>query len=214
MNTNEFLDDIRDECEVANIQMLHDRFTVLGWASAELNRLSHEFHSDCFLIHLDPIVNMVVGTRYYDLPRDFGSNFAPGAGDGDKFCCKLDDGTNESLIDYISPAQFYSKNLRAEANGKPTKYTIVSSVNGVRQVGLSPPPDDTYTLDGLYKPTNWKLETMDALPPIPGNSAILKYAVLRRISPERWNEDYILAKQNLALEFAQSKIVRMVPRFK
>jgi hypothetical protein len=216
MNTQELLDDIQDECTTAGVNVTWDKFTLLQWLSAELGTLSSECHDADFLfVHLDPIVTMVAGTRKYNLPSNFGVNFAPAAGtNGEKFCATISDGTNSSTIDYISPAEFFSKNLEGESAGRPSKYTITSGPNGVRQISFSPPPDDDYTAGGLYLPTDWKLTTMDSLPPIPGNSAILKYSVLRRISPDRWNDDYSKAKVNLAMTIAKSKTTRIIPRTK
>lgn len=211
MTIQEFLDDIEDEMMVAGVKVIWDRFTLLAWASAELNRLSHEFSADCFHVHLDPAIATVSGTRYYDLPSNFGLNFVNAAGDaGDKYCCLLDDGTTESLIDYASTVQFYSQNLRGETSGKPTKYTVITASNGRKQIALSPPPDGSYEIDGLYIPTDWDLDTMDSIPPLPANSPMLKYAVLRRVG-DKWETDYKKARADLAMEFARSRKAQFAP---
>lgn len=211
MNTQEWLDDIEDELRIAGVKVTWDRFTLLQWASIELNRLSGAYESDCFLVHLDPVVSTVSGTRFYDLPENFGLNFSRNAGDyGDKYCCKIDDGSSELVIEYVAAAQFYSMNLRAENKGKPSKYTIISASNGRKQIGLSPIPDAAYEIDGLYKPTNWNLQTMDSLPPLPGNSAVLKYAVLHRMG-DKWDQDLAMEQARLMMEFSKSSSGRLTP---
>lgn len=212
MKLNEWLDDIEDELKVAGVKVTWDRFDLLNMANSELNKLTQEIDADCFHVHLNPAVSTVSGTRFYDLPENFGTNFVKGAGDdGSKFCCLLDDGSSETLIDYVSTVQFYSLNLRGEGNGKPSRYTIVSTPAGGKQIALSPTPDASYEIDGLYKPTDWALDSLDTVPAIPGNSPILKYSVLRRISPERWNQDYAMARASLLMELAVSRKVRLAP---
>ena len=211
MTIQEFLDDIEDEMMVSGVKVTWDRFTLLAWASAELNKISHEFEADCFHVHLNPAISTVSGTRNYDLPANFGLNFAKSAGEGgDDYCCLLDDGTSESVLAYVPTVKFYSQNLRGESSGRPTKYTIVSTPTGEKQIALSPPPSTTYEIDGLYVPTDWDLDTMDSVPPLPANSAILKYAVLRRVG-DRWEGDYQMARANLAMEFAKSRKPRFMP---
>lgn len=213
MNLNEFIDDILDELRIAGVKGEWDRWDFLNWASSELNRLSGEFgNADCFMVHLNPAVSTVAGTRNYDLSENFGTNFVPSSGDqGEGHCCMLDDGTNEKQLTYIAPAQFYSQNLTGETSGTPAKYTIIGSPNGRKQIALSPPPDGVYEINGLHVPTDWDLKTMDSIPALPGNSHLLKYAVLKRISKERWEQDYREALAKLYLEFAKSSKGRIAP---
>jgi hypothetical protein len=214
MTINEFIDDIIDECRTAGIKTDFDRFDLLNWASAELNKISGEYDADCFYTYSEPIASLVVGTRNYDLPANFPMNFAKAAGDqGDKFCCMYDDATSETPLDYMTNTRFYSMNLSGESNGTPSKYTIISSPNGRKQISLSPPPDAANELNGLYKPTDWDLKTMDDVPSLPANSHLLKYAVLRRINPERWNQDYAKERSTLLMELASSRKVTFVPNF-
>ena len=215
MTINEFLDDIIDECKTAGVKPTwDDRYDLLNWASAELNKISGEFDADCFYIHADPIVTLVIGTRNYDLPSNFPMNFAKAGGDqGDKFCCMYDDGTSEAPLEYMTNTRFYSMSLRSESNGTPSRYTILSNPNGRKQIALSPPPDAANTIDGLYKPTDWDLKTMEDVPTLPANSHFLKYAVLRRISPERWNQDYGKERNSLLMELASTRIVNFIPKF-
>jgi hypothetical protein len=78
---------------------------------------------------------------------------------------------------------------------------------------VDPPPDDNsdsnYTIDGLYQKSDWKLDEMDALPPLPGNSAILRYAVLRRCDAA-FQARYDEALAILALRAAQHRPTRIV----
>lgn len=215
MNTQELLDDIEDELKDAGVKYKGDRWDLLNALSSELNKLSGELDADCFYVHLNPAVTTVAGTRYYDLPANFGTNFVNAGGDsGDKWCCLYDDGTSETPISFYSNARFFSRSLRSESNGTPSAYTIVSSPNGVKQIALSPPPDTSGdTIDGLYKPTDWDLTTMDTLPPIPGNSQILKYAVLYRIAPgnQKWATEYQNERNKLLMEIAKTRKTRFVP---
>lgn len=209
MTLQEFIDDILDELRVAGVKGDWDRWDLLNWASSELNRLSGEFsNADCFMVHLNPAVSTVADTRNYDLPANFGTNFCD-TGDGP--CCVLDDGTGETRIDYVTPAQFYSQNLTGESSGTPVKYTIMGTPTGRKQIALSPPPDDEYEINGLYIPTDWDLKTMDDVPALPGNSHVLKYAVLKRVSKDRWETDYREALAKLYLDFARANRGRIVP---
>lgn len=189
MLTRELLDEIEQESRyLAAGVVLPDRLTLLEWMSSGLNSLSGKMHdADCFAIHLNPVIGTTEGTREYDLPDNFGSNFARMTTGEDDFCCMLDNGTNESALHYKSPAQFYGQNLKAESNSTPSAYTVMSKDDGHRKLVLSPPPDDNsdanYTIGGLYQPTDWKLSEESALPPLPNNCSILKYAVLKTINP-------------------------------
>ena len=212
MKTREWLDDVEDELIIAGVKVKWEKYDLLNWASAELNRISGEFDADCFNVHLDPIIDTVEGTRYYNLPANFGLNFSPyGGPDGEGYCCMFNDGDNETQLEYVANAQFFTLNLAGESDGSPTKYTILSTPSGGKQIGLSPPPDDSYEIDGLYKPTDWDLTMMDSIPPLPGNSAILKYAVLRRMDRNKWNQDYVTAYASLAMQIANDKKGRFNP---
>ena len=214
------LDEIGQIAEGQGIR-LPDRKVLLDWMSSEVNELSFRVQADYFMVHLDPVLGTTTGTRAYRLPANFPANFVRHAGQrygrlaptlgSDTWCCKLDDATNESLLDYESPTQFYSRNLRAEANGKPIVYTVVSTPNGAKDLLLSPPPDaSTYTVDGLYIPTDWKLKEVDAMPPFPNNSAILRYAVLRRLAPQ-YEAMFQEARMDLVLKAAQNRAAQFIP---
>lgn len=212
MNTKELIDDIVDELNIAQIKKTYDKYDLLAWMSAELNKLSAEMEHDCFYINLSPIVTTVVDQRFYDLPDNFGLNFAPAGGEeGEGYCCSIDDGSSESAMTYMSATRFYSLNLAAESAAKPSFYTIVTKPNGFKQIGFSPLPEDEYDINGLYKPTNWDLKTMEDLPPIPHNCAVLKYAVLNRIDKKRWENDYSNARAICYMELARSRKVRLIP---
>lgn len=192
---------------------------LLSWLSAELNELTGREEWDWAMRHLDPLVSTTTARRTYQLPENFPDNFVRHAGDrGEKWCCKLDNGSNEVPLAYESPVQFYSTNLRAESNGTPSKYTVVSAATGGRQIVLSPPPDANgstgfYTIDGLYIPTDWGLHDEDDLPPMPGNSMVLKYAVLRRLDRQTYEPMYREALALLALRSARQRGAQFVPRY-
>ncbi len=214
MNTQELLDEIEDEARLADIEQSWDRWTLLDWMSAELNRLTGELDCDLFVVHLNPAIYTVADQRYYDLPDNFGFNFLYGGGDsGDKWCCTYDDGSNETPLDFMPAVRFFSKNLTGESSGTPAYYTIIGLPNGGRQIGLSPKPDTaSKEVNGLYKPTNWSLDEFAALPPLPGNCHILKYAVLMRLDATRWNEAYLQERNKLYAEIAKSRTPRFVPK--
>jgi hypothetical protein len=191
-----------------------DRAKLLKFLSAELNYLTGKAEWDWAMVRLDPIISAIVGQREYNLPNNFGLNFVRyGGAAGQEWCCLLDDGTNESILHYISPAQFFSKDLRGEANGRPQRFTILSTPNGQRQLHLSPAPDSaTFTIDGLYIPTDWKIEERSQLPPIPGNSEVLKLGVMRRLDPNR-EPAYSFAVNLLMLREAQGRRSQLVPDY-
>jgi hypothetical protein len=79
---------------------------------------------------------------------------------------------------------------------------------------LDPPPDangDTgyYEIGGLYQRTDWALEEQSSLPPVPSNSPILRYAVLRRCDPQGFGNQYNEALAILALRSAQNRSTRL-----
>jgi len=177
------------------------RRLLLDWMSNELNELSGRIsNAAVFAVHLEPAIVCTSGTREYNLPKDFPLNFLRKS--GDSFVCMIDDGTNEVNLEYVSPEEFYTMDLIAESNAKPTKYTIVTTQVGRRQLVLSPPPDDDYEIDGLYIP-DWDLADEDSLPPIPGNCMVLKYGVLRRLNRDMHETDYQRAVAELMLEMAR-----------
>lgn len=194
-----------------------DRAVMLSWLSLDLAELTSRAQFDWSYRHLDPAVRTVTGTRSCALPKDFGENFARSAGDqGDKWCCLLDDGTNETLIDYVSPVQFRSNNLRGTTNGRPTEYTVMTVPNGVRELWLYPTPDANgsvgyYEVDGLYQPTEWTITDRDGLPMIPGNNPALRYALLRRIDPATYEGKYADAVIDLMYHAALNRRNQFVP---
>ena len=217
------LDEIEQAAKLAKAEMPTRRI-LLDWMSAELGELSFKIQADYFYVHLDPVLSLTTGQRAYKLPENFPDNFVRHAGErfyaplnlgGDKWCCKLDDGTSEALLSYESPSQFFSKNLRAESNNRPSVYTILSTPVGKRQLLVSPPPDANgtagYTIDGLYLPTDWKLSEYSSTPPLPANSAVLKYAVLRRLAPQIYEAKYAEARADVILKAAQNRVAQFVP---
>lgn len=136
---------------------------------------------------LRPTIGLQQGKREYQLPPNFGDNFVRYAfHDGTKWACKMIDQTNltEQFLDYLSPVQFYNRKVVTTTQGVPRYYTILSLPSGMRQMVLDQPPDSTYAdwvIGGNYVPTDWLLEEEGLLPPLPGNSAVLKYWLLKRV---------------------------------
>jgi hypothetical protein len=214
MNTTEWLDDIEDEIRMLPRKVNYTRFKLLDWASVELNRLSGSIDSDIFNIHLNPVISTADGERYYDLPDNFGINFIMGGGDyGEKFMCVLNNNDSESLLEFLPSSRFFGMSLASESESAPHYYTILSKPDGRKQLVTSPPADAVYAIDGVYRPTDWKLTEMSSLPPLPGNSAILKYAVLRRLDPI-FNAQYGEAYRDLLMTVAKSNRSQIVPRIK
>ena len=196
-------------------QVRATRPLLLALMSEELRELTGMEAWDWAMVHLDPVVQTVTGTHTYDLPDNFPENFVRYGGDsGESWVCKLDDASNESLLTYKPPTEFYSQNLRALSNGRPESYTIVTSAAGRRQIRLAPPPDangtSNYTIDGLYIPTDWTLDEESQIPPIPGNSAILKHAVLRRLDT-KFETSYQTSYSILMMRAAQQRRAQFTP---
>lgn len=204
MNVKEWIDEIEWEGAQMSLEV-PDRRVLLRWVSTELAVLSGKLDSDIFTMHLDPAIITRTGTRYYDLPDNFGLNFCR---NGDNWVCRLNNGSNELQLDYVSNTEFFNSDLEGESNGTPSKYTVLSKPNGRKQIALSPPPDSNsdshYTIDGLYIPTDWKLRDEDTVPPLPANSPILKYAVLRRLN-RNYDADYREALVDLKRHIAQNR---------
>ena len=211
-----YLDEIEQIAQARGIR-LPDRAILLLWLGSELAELTSRAEFDWSYRHVDPAVSTITGTRAYALPSDFGDNFARNAGDsGDQWCCLIDDGTNETLADYLSPVQFRSKNLRGTGNGRPSEYTVMTTPSGAREIWLYPTPDANgstgfYTVDGLYQPTEWTITERDGLPSIPGNNPVLKYALLRRIDPATYEPKYVDAYTDLMYRAAVNRRAQMVP---
>uniref|UniRef100_A0A6M3L2M7 Uncharacterized protein n=1 Tax=viral metagenome TaxID=1070528 RepID=A0A6M3L2M7_9ZZZZ len=209
---------ILDEIEISLNELGRsavDRGLLLRHMSFDLSELVNNGEWDWSMVHLDPILSLVESQRDYTLPDDFPDNFVRGAGDrGDKFCCKLDNETNETLLDYLVPSQFYSKDLLAETDGTPRYYTISAVTGGRRRLSLSPPPDDaaTYTIDGLYIPQNYELDYEDDLPPMP-NPTILKYTILRRYAPSVYDVPYQQALAAMHMAQARNRRGQLIPKF-
>lgn len=211
MKVRKILDDIEQTpaYQLMPKEVRPDRRMLLQWMSSELNDLSSKTPNfDFWLVQLEPAIRTQSGKRDYDLPDDFPFNFVRLS--TDKWACNIDDGYNETNLPYVPLKDFYDLNLTAESNGKPSCYTIKTKPDGRRLLVLSPPPDtnnSTYTyyeIDGLYCKNDWDLKDEDILPPIPGQFAILKYAVLRRISTD-FEQKYIEAYAVLMNEMARSR---------
>ena len=192
-----------------------DRRMLLQWMSAELNELvSKTPNFDFWIVQLEPAIRTQEGKREYDLPDDFGLNFA--RLDTDKWACNLDDGNNETNLPYKPLKDFYNQNLTAESNARPACYTIRTRPDGRRLLVVSPPPDSNsstyYEIDGLYARNDWELKDEDVLPPVPGQFAILKYAVMRRISTD-FEQKYIEAYAVLMNEMARNRDLQLKPSF-
>ena len=174
-----------------------DRFILLDWLEQEINTLGGMADFDFLAKPLGPLIVTQTGKRGYMLPDDFPENFLRGAdSEEERYVCKLNDGTTEFLLSYLTIAQFYSRQFEDEAVNKPSVYTILTTEGGTRELQLAPPPDSNsdsnYTINGIYIPSHWHLQEEDQVPPIPGNAAVLRYALLRRVNPGNavWQQEY------------------------
>lgn len=193
MKVQELLDQIEQDLQDPLTRRIpHDRWRLLDWLSQELDAIVSLEEWDTFVRYLLPAIKTEIGRRTYLLPEDFPDNFVRTTDvDTAAYLCKLDDGTNEVLLGYEAPVTFLARNLRAEANGRPSTYTVVTVSDGHKELWLSPPPDATsYAVGGAYNATNWTIGEQDDLPLIPG--PLLRYAVLRRVAPDRgdWQAEY------------------------
>lgn len=225
MKIRQFLDRIDDESRDPITRIVPvDRWQQLDIFGREVQKLTSEFPWDWAAVYLDPIIITQVGKRNYQLPENFGMNFARGSDQGgNDFTVTLNDGSNESTLEYREPGRFYARNLTAESNSRPTVYTIGNNIAGRREVLLAPPPDTNsdsqYTLNGLYVPTDWTFDNQDILYPVPGNSAILEHRILAQIfqgrDADRRREHLLLAdsaKNDLGLSQARGKSYKIMPR--
>ena len=219
MNIKLQLDEVEQICLDAG-RSKPDRFTLMKWLASELNELSTKvLNVDWFLKKMTAIPT-VVGTRTYTLPTDFPANFIPHAAQrfyqpllltGDKWCCILNDGSKDALLEYESNAQFYSRNLYGESNGRPSVYTVTVNLDGSKNLVVSVPPDvTTYSISGLYEPTTWTITDETQIPTFPANSPVLKYGVLRRLIPA-FQQLYQDALGSLMLMAAQDRPTQFVP---
>lgn len=225
MKIRQFLDRIDDESRDSITRIVPvDRWQQLDIFGREVQKLTSEFPWDWAAVYLAPLVITEVGKRNYQLPENFGMNFARGSDQGgNDFTVTLSDGSNESTLEYREPGRFYSRNLESESNGRPTIYTIGNNLAGRREIILAAPPDTNsdsqYTVNGLYVPTDWTFDNQDIVYPIPGNSAILEHLILAQVFKGRdadmRREHLLLAdvsKKHLALSQAQGKQFKAMPR--
>lgn len=222
MKVKQLLDDIEQLTQLqATRQTPVDRFLLLDWLSMELNELVGKAEWDWAMQRVTPVIVTKTGVSSYILPEDFPENFVrfgrdqSGTDNGQGWACMLDDGSNETPLEYVSPASFFTQNLRAASNGRPTMYTILSNPRAEKELHLHQPPDSNssnhYQIDGLYIPTDWTLDEEYDLPPVPAHSQILKYAVLRRVNPERWGPLYGEAFRDLVMRAANQRRSQVVP---
>lgn len=216
MNCQQMLDDLEQQISADGLPR-KDRWLLLSWMSAELNEISGKADWDWNLVYLDPAIMTRTGEKQYLLPENFGSNFSRFADDdADSYACKLDDGTSQGLLTYKSPKQFFSRDLKSVSNSKPSDYTVTTDENGRRVMWLYPPPDANgsvgyYLVAGLYPQTEWRLDEMRGLPAIPGNSAALRYGVLRRLNRATYEPLYQDALMRLMINEAQNRRGQLIP---
>ena len=210
MIVREILDDIEQVLQFKGVAS-PGRPILTQWLSQELNELTGVADWDWAQVWLDPAVTTVDGTNEYSLPANFPENFLRGAGaDGDSYCCKVSTSTKEEILDYRSPVQFHSLVFVGASEGQPTDYTVLTTSSGDRKIKLFPTPDAAYNVSGLYVPTDWALTEQDAVPPVPGNCAVLKAGVMRRIDGGM-EPRYQQAKAELMLRAAQNRRAQVVP---
>ena len=216
MNVSEMLDDI-EQVIAADGYAAKNRWLLLAWMSAELSELSGKADWDWNLAYLDPAVMTITGVSHYMLPANFGSNFSRYASDdGGDYACKLDDNSSQGILKYESPKQFFSHDFTSVSNGRPSSYSVMSTDSGRKEIWIYPPPDANgsvgyYLISGLYPQTDWHLDEMGGLPAIPGNSAVLKYGVLRRLNRTIYGPLYEEALSRLLVSEAQNKRAQLVP---
>ena len=219
MNLKLQLDEVEQIC-LDQGKSKPDRFTLMKWMASELQELTTKLLNVDWFLKKMTAIPCVVGTRTYALPSDFPANFIPHAAQrfyqpllltGDKYCCIMNDGSKDGLIEYESQAQFYSRNLYGEPNGRPSVYTITYNSDGSKNIVLSVPPDSTsYTVSGLYEPTSWTVTDETQIPTFPANSPVLKYGVMRRLIPA-FQQLYQDALGQLMLMAAQDRPTQFVP---
>jgi hypothetical protein len=205
------LDSIEWICNLQGVKS-PDRMQLRAMLRDELREIAAKEDWDWAKSRLDPAIQTAAGVRNYTLPASFGDNFARASDSEDKPCCKLNDGTTETALNYLGPAQFFGQNLQAQQNSKPVDYTVITvPTTGRRELWLSPPPDDEYTIGGVFTPNDWDVGDESAIPPIPADANVLKYAVLRRLSPQ-FAGDYVAAFADLARRSVETRKTMMAPR--
>lgn len=211
------LDQIELELILTGKSKIADRGLLLKHLRYDMDTLLAMEEWDWAAKYLDPIITTSSSVRDYDLPPDFGENFMRGASDGSHYVCKIDDGTAEQIIDYESPAQFYTRDLAIETATKPTRYTITNKPDGTRRLSLSPKPDSNsssnYGVIGLYIPITSDLHFESELPPIPRNADVLKWMVLRRFD-QKYESNYTQSLAKLYGNAAIQRQARLVPYMK
>jgi len=201
-----------------------DRFELLTLLSQEHVTLCGQFNWDFAQKWMDPVIKTKTGVYDYPLPDDFPLNFVFG-GDksGDKFLCKINNDTNESYLDYETPAQFFNHDYESATNSSPTNYTILSSPSGGKKLRLFPPPnsnsDTHYEILGVYTPDDWQLADEDDIPAVMTSSPFLRHRVLARYLRGRNNEAAAFFMQQadrdlvlLQFRHARSRRMRVTPR--
>ncbi len=202
-----------------------EREILLDWCNKEISRLIAELGDpDWAQVWLQPALAVVASQRSYALPEDFGANFVRWGGDeGTDHLCKLSDGTKEQPLLFKSPPQFYSNDMTSTNTGVPECYTITTLPGGRRQLSLHPLPSTaaTWTINGLYVPTEYALTEEDELPPFPANCTVLVSCLLRTIysTPQHkdldlyalHNSEYMRDYETLIKASTRDRAARLVP---
>jgi hypothetical protein len=187
MKVSQVLNDVEQECTnfTTGIKdgLCPNRLVLTTWMTTALQTLIGLEQWSWAVIRMSPVAAVDASQRAVDLPTNFGTNFIRYTDDnGSRWACKLlSASTSEQWLDYKSPAQFFSFNLADTGTGLPAYYTITTKANGYREILVHPLSSATYSITGMYIPTDWSVgEENDELP-IPGNSTILHNALLARI---------------------------------
>ncbi len=226
MLVRQYLDRLDDQLRDPFTRLLAiDRWELLDILSVECQYLSGEFQWDWAARYLPKIIQTYTGKRAYLLPDDFGLNFARGSDRSGKiFTITLDDGSNESPLEFEDQARLHTRDLTAESNGKPARYAIRTRSTGQRELVLSPPPDSNssshYTINGMYVPTDWTFDNQDTLLPVPDNSSVLEHRILARVyegleDDDRANRHEVKASRAqsaLSVAQARSKSYQLRPK--
>ena len=222
MNAGQYLDLVEQTIQdPITRRTCPDRRILLNWLSRELQILSGREQWEFFQVRVAPLISTSTGKRNYPLPANFGSNFVlRRQGKDERYLCKLNNGTNESWLNYKSAADFYARDMESEDNGIPMDYTLTVTRGGRRELVLGPPPDANgttgYTVGGVYVPTDWDLDEEDEVPPLPANSEYLEHRLLARIYKGRNADAFTLYSglaasdlQQIYMESSRNRQVQM-----
>lgn len=216
MQVKEVLNDVEQQLEHLGVPS-PDRLVLTQWLQQEVRTLVSKEDWDWAVVMLNPVIQVRSEVRTYPLPADFGTNFIRYTErDGSRYGCKLISNSNETFLDFESPAQFFTRNLSSTNTAVPAAYTITTLPNGRRQLHIDPLPDATYSVTGLYRATGLKLEGEDDTLPYPGDSPIGTSLLMKRIFKgkpleETYSREVMDAMSDMRMELALARQARVIP---